>query len=180
MGKRYGDSGQDQALAVLKDLAASPHTAHHVAVKLARHFVADDPPPSLVARLEHAYLASDGHLGEVAASLVAAPEAWTPRADKFKQPYEFLVSSWRAAGVVPDDVTKIAPILTAMGQKPLSAPSPKGWSETAGDWCAPDAVMKRMAWSETLAAQSGGQRDPLVLADNALGARLTPAADPRR
>jgi uncharacterized protein (DUF1800 family) len=63
-----------------------------------------------------------------------------------------------------------------MGQRPYSAPSPKGWPEEAETWCAPDAVIKRMAWSEDFAAKATGQQDPTVLADNALGARLTPAA----
>ncbi|MHB8528692.1 MAG: DUF1800 domain-containing protein [Caulobacteraceae bacterium] len=176
MGRRYPEGGQEQALAVMKDLAASPHTAHHLSVKLARHFVADDPPPRLVARLRASYLASRGDLGEVARTLVRSPEAWDPAAEKFKRPYEFMVSAWRAAGVAPDDIAKVAPVMTAMGQKPFSAPSPKGWSEAAQDWCAPDAVIKRMAWSEALAGAAAGGRDPMVLAEGALGARLGAAA----
>jgi uncharacterized protein (DUF1800 family) len=174
MGRRYPQDGESQARAVMKDLATSPHTARHLAVKLARHFVADAPPPTLVAGLERRYLASGGDLGEVARTLVSAPEAWSPDAVKFKTPYEFLVSSWRAAAVAPADVVQIAPILTGMGQKPFSAPSPKGWPEEAEVWCAPDAVIKRMAWAQSLAAQSLNGRDPLELARDALGARLTP------
>jgi uncharacterized protein (DUF1800 family) len=174
MGKRYAEGGQDQALEVMKDLAASPHTAHHLAVKLARHFVADDPPPSLSAKLEHSFLRSGGDLAEVAKTLVAAPEAWSPEARKFKTPYEFLVSSWRAAGSEPAALPEVAPILNAMGQKPFSAPSPKGWPEEAEVWCAPDAVIKRMAWAQNLAAQVLAGRDPSMLAKDALGARLTP------
>jgi uncharacterized protein (DUF1800 family) len=66
--------------------------------------------------------------------------------------------------------------MTTMGQRPFSAPSPKGWPEEAGAWCAPDAIVKRMAWSESFAAKSIGQSEPTVLAENALGARLTPLA----
>jgi uncharacterized protein (DUF1800 family) len=174
MGKTYAQDGVQQARAVMKDLAASPHTAHHIAVKLARHFVADDPPPTLVARLERTYLGTGGDLGELAKTLVLSPEAWSPQAQKFKTPYEFMVSSWRAAGAAPDDVAQVAPILTGMGQKPFSAPSPKGWPEDAEVWCAPDAVIKRMAWSQALAAQALNGRDPVQLAHDALGARLTP------
>jgi uncharacterized protein (DUF1800 family) len=65
--------------------------------------------------------------------------------------------------------------MTTLGQRPYSAPSPKGWPEEAEAWCAPDAVIKRMAWSEDFAQKSVGDRDPKVLAQNALGARLTPA-----
>jgi uncharacterized protein (DUF1800 family) len=174
MGKTYDQDGVGQAVAVMKDLAASPHTAHHIAVKLARHFVADEPPPTLVARLQKIYLGTGGDLGELAKTLVLAPEAWSPQAQKFKTPYEFMVSSWRAADTAPDDVARVAPILNGMGQKPFSAPSPKGWPEEAEVWCAPDAVIKRMAWSQSLAAQALNGRDPVQLAHDALGARLTP------
>ena len=174
MGRQYGEDGQGQALAVMKDLAANPHTARHLAIKISRHFVADDPPPALTARLERTWLDTGGDLAAVARALVKSPQAWAPEPAKFKTPYEFMVSAWRASDTVPDDVTKVAPVLNAMGQKAFSAPSPKGWPEEAQAWCAPDAVIKRMAWSEALADQAIGQRDPGELASNALGARLSP------
>ena len=77
---------------------------------------------------------------------------------------------------MPDNQDAVARILTVMGQKPFSAPSPKGWPEEAETWCAPDAVVKRMAWSEDFAAKAANQQDPMQLADNALGARLSPTA----
>ncbi|MCW5759861.1 MAG: DUF1800 domain-containing protein, partial [Phenylobacterium sp.] len=76
MGKRYAAGGKEQAGAILADLAAAPQTARFVCTKIARHFVADDPPPALVARLEKAWLASGGDLARVAEALVDAPEAW--------------------------------------------------------------------------------------------------------
>jgi uncharacterized protein (DUF1800 family) len=174
MGKRYAEGGMDQALAVMKDLAASPHTASHIAVKLARHFVADDPPSALVAKLQRSYLGTGGDLAQLAKTLVTAQEAWSPDAQKFKTPYEFVVSSWRAADITPQTLPDIGPILNSLGQKPFSAPSPKGWAEEGEVWCAPDAVIKRMAWAQSLAAKSLNGRDPSQLADDALGARLTP------
>ena len=176
MGKTYAQAGAEQALAVMKDLAASPHTAHHVSLKLARHFVADDPPPALVARLQRTFQGTRGDLAEVARTLVLAPEAWAPEAQKFKTPYEFLVSAWRAAGLSPGALPQLG-VLNALGQKPFSAPSPKGWPEEAEVWCAPDAVIKRMAWAQNLAAQSLNGRDPVQMASDALGARLTPLVD---
>lgn len=173
MGRRYADGGQEQARAVIKTLAASPHTARHLATRIAQHFVADDPPPTLIDKLAGAYLASDGQLGLVAQALIRAPETWAPAAMKFKTPYEFLVSSWRATGVEPQDISTIAPVLTAMGQKPFNAPSPKGWAEEGPAWCAPDAVIKRMTWSEAFAASAVADHDPVVLARASLGARLT-------
>src|SRR5947209_18650501 len=57
MGRRYGQSGDEQARAILLDLAANPATAKHIATKLTRHFAGDEPPPALVDRLTRAYLA---------------------------------------------------------------------------------------------------------------------------
>ena len=176
MGKVYAEGGEDQGLAILKDLAASPHTARHIADKLARHFVADTPPVALVERLQRAYLSSNGDLCVVARALVEAPEAWTETAAKFKTPSEFLISAWRSVGAVPDDTQAVTRWLTFMGQKPGAPPSPKGWPDEAQVWCAPDALVKRMNWSEAFAATAIGDRDPVQVAQNALGARLTPAA----
>jgi uncharacterized protein (DUF1800 family) len=175
LGERYAEGGRDQAQAVLRDLAAKPAAARFVCGKIARHFVADDPPPALTARLEQAWTASGGDLARVAEALIAAPEAWAPTPTKFKTPYDFVISSLRAAAVVPQSVDEIAPILTALGQKPFSAPSPKGWPEEADAWVAPDAVIKRMQFAQAFAAVAVQGRDPGALAAEALGARLTPA-----
>ena len=78
------------------------------------------------------------------------------------------------ADIAPQTLPDIGQILNSLGQKPFSAPSPKGWPEEAEVWCAPDAVIKRMAWAQNVAAQSLNGRDPNQLADDALGARLTP------
>jgi len=175
LGKTYAQDGIAQGGAVLHDLAAHPATAHHLATKIARHFVADNPPPSLVARLEQTYLQSDGRLDQVAYALIEAPEAWAPQQTKFKTPYEFLVSGYRAIGAAPQDFTKFGPVLTGLGQQPFNAPSPKGWPEEAQAWAAPDAIVKRMSWSEAfsqVAAPVSAQ--PMQIAQNSLGAQLTP------
>jgi uncharacterized protein (DUF1800 family) len=174
MGVRYDQHGKQQLNAILTDLAAKPQTARFVCTKIARHFVADDPPPALVARLQDAWMSSRGDLGHVAETLVSAPEAWDPRPQKFKTPYEFIVSSFRAAGGQPQTFQQFGPILTALGQKPFSAPSPKGWPEDAQSWAAPDAIVKRMQFAQAFSANAVRDRDPKALAADALGERLTP------
>jgi len=174
MGVRYDQHGKAQTSAILSDLAAKPQTARFVCTKIARHFVADDPPPALVARLEAAWTGSRGDLAKVAEALVSAPEAWNPRPEKFKTPYEFVVSSYRAAGAEPQGFQALAPILTSLGQKPFSAPSPKGWPEDAQSWAAPDAIVKRMQFAQAFSGGAVRDRDPKVLAAEALGERLSP------
>ena len=173
MGVRYASGGKEQTNAILTDLAAKPQTARFVCTKIARHFVADDPPPALVARLEAAWTASRGDLGKVAEALIAAPEAWDPRPTKFKAPYEFVVSSYRAAGAQPTAFERLAPILTSLGQKPFSPASPKGWAEDAESWAAPDAIVKRMQFAQMFSGVAVRDRDPNALAANALGGRLS-------
>ena len=74
LGKLYAASGAEQGRAVLADLARHPATAHHIAQKLACHFVADDPPPTLVAKLAKTFTDTDGDLKEVGKTLVTADE----------------------------------------------------------------------------------------------------------
>jgi uncharacterized protein (DUF1800 family) len=179
MGRVYPEGEEDQARAILHDLADHPATANHIAQKLARHFVADNPPAPLVARLQANYIKTGGRLDALAQTLIDSPEAWTPDAAKFKTPYEFLISTWRATGQAPDlsAPQKFVGSLSVMGQRPFSADSPKGWSDEASDWASSDGVVKRLAWAEQAAAVMSGQSlDPNDTAKAALGARLTPAA----
>ncbi|MDE2357280.1 MAG: DUF1800 family protein [Alphaproteobacteria bacterium] len=181
LGRRYAENGFFQAREVLHDLAANPHTAQHLATKIARHFVSDTPPESLVTQLRAAYLSTGGNLGEVARTLVLARETWDPEPAKFKTPYEFLVSSARLGGGFGVRPGRLGPTLAALGQRPFAAPSPKGWPDEASAWADGDALVKRMSWSEAFAARTYGAfatdaRDPLTLADAALGPRLSPAA----
>jgi uncharacterized protein (DUF1800 family) len=125
-----------------------------------------------VEHLTRAWMTSGGQLDVVARALVEAPESWAPAEDKFKTPYEFIVSAYRAVGAEPDDIRKIAPVLTSLGQKPFSAPSPKGWPEETGDWAAPDAVIKRLEYAKAFGAKAGPLVDPVAIADGALGPRL--------
>ena len=176
MGRRYAQVGAAQARAILADLANNPHTADHISRKIAAHFVADDPPLQLVARLREAWIDSHGDLAVVAVALVDAPESWSPQPAKFKRPYEFLVSSYRALGALPVDADKeVIQPLTQLGERPMAAPQPNGWSEQVADWAAPDAVVKRLNWSARLAAaKAPGVGSPVQVADAALGSRLTP------
>jgi len=177
MGKTYPAGDALQAGAILADLAAHPATARHLSRKIARHFVADEPAPALVARLEQAWLGSRGDLAVVARALVEAPEAWEPAPAKFKTPYEFLISSWRAIGGQPGAIEHLAQPLNALGQRPYSPPSPKGWDDIAAPWAAPDALIKRMTWTEGFSAVVAGELDPDAVARGALGARLSPTVE---
>lgn len=171
MGRRYSQDGVGQGETILRDLANHPATARRLARRIAVHFVADDPPVSLIDRLEAAWSGSRGDLGAVALALIAAPEAWDPAPTKIKTPYEFIVSTHRALGYPPQRIQPLQQALTAMGQPPFSAPSPEGWPDTAADWAGPDALVKRLDWARAVADLTG-MFDPNAVALGALGPRL--------
>jgi uncharacterized protein (DUF1800 family) len=174
LGRRYPAGGVEQAEAVLRDLAAHPSTARFVAYKLARHFVADDPPADLVKRLSSIFLETDGSLAALHQGLVDSPQAWLPTPAKVKRPDEYLVSSLRALGVneLPGPALQVAS--RAMGQRQFYAPSPQGWDDQASAWLTPDALLKRLEWADA-AAHRIAARDVRLLATDVLGPQLSEA-----
>ncbi|MDP3762021.1 MAG: DUF1800 domain-containing protein [Ramlibacter sp.] len=155
LGRGYADGGEQQARAIIHDLATSPATARHIATKLARHFVADDPPPALVQRLADTFGRTGGDLPSVYRELIAAREAWQPTAAKFKTPWEWAVSSLRALGrreVPPMQATNL---MNQLGQPVWRPGSPAGYDDIAGRWAAPDALLRRVEVAQRIAAQVG-------------------------
>jgi uncharacterized protein (DUF1800 family) len=85
LGRSWPESGE-RAETVVRWLADHPATASHMARKLARHFEADDPSPSLVERLRAAWRDGGGDLRLVAEALVTAPEMWRASSASSRRP----------------------------------------------------------------------------------------------
>ncbi|OUL98760.1 DUF1800 domain-containing protein [Variovorax sp. JS1663] len=168
LGRRYAQPGEQQAGAILADLAAAPATARHIATKLARHFVADDPPPALVDRLAVAFQRSGGDLPSVYRVLVDAPESWTGTGRKFKTPWDWTVSSMRALGRRELKSTQAAALLAQLGQPVWRPGSPAGYDDIAASWAAPDALVRRVELAQRIASQAGDAIDPRQLAPRLL------------
>ena len=176
IGRSYAE-GPQALRQVLHDLAYHPATARFVATKLARHFVADDPPATLVDRLADVYQRHDTQLAPVYRALIASPEAWRPQAAKLKTPEEFVVSSVRMLSIDPRFFERgnaqSAAAVGTLGQRLQAAPSPAGWSDRADDWLGPDAVWKRIEWATRTADRLGGSVDARSLAVRSLGPLLS-------
>lgn len=176
LGHTYAQDGMAQGEAVLRDLAVHPATATHIATKLARHFIADDPPPDTLERIARAFRDSDGDLPVVHATLVECREAWQSPLTKLKTPVEYLVSCLRALPAAREvDSRALLLALHEMGQRPFSAPSPQGWPDTAQAWAGADGLWKRIEWAGILAARAGSEKDPLELARASYGEALSEA-----
>jgi uncharacterized protein (DUF1800 family) len=166
--------GPDGLAQVLTMLARHPATAEFVATKLARHFVADDPPRALVDRLVQGYRRSDGDLPTVYRALIDAPEAWQAAPAKLKSPEELVVSTARVLKLGPRAFERQADGGVALlGQRVQAAPSPAGWPDAAEEWLGPDAVWKRVEWVTRVAERVGRQADARRLASASFGPALS-------
>jgi uncharacterized protein (DUF1800 family) len=166
IGKSYPDGGLEQGRAVLAALARHPATAKHVATKLARHFVADEPPPALVDQLAKRFLATQGDLKEVGKALVAAPEAWEAPRAKLKRPGEWVVAALRAVGVTPAEIGPVMQAHNLLGE-PLWRPSaPKGFADETAPWL--DGLAQRLDIANQFARRFGADADPREVFEEAL------------
>lgn len=163
LGKTYGQAGLAQGEAALADLARHPSTANFIAAKFVRHFVADDPPPSLVARLRDIFLRTDGDLKALAMALVDSDEAWTAPLTKMRSPYDFLVASGRLLARVPEDPSRYLNGLNLLGQPLWSPAGPNGFPDTNAAWAAPEGMKLRLDIAAQIGSRLGNNIDPLDL-----------------
>lgn len=165
LGRRF-EEGPESQEAALRMLAAHPATHRHLALKLARHFVADEPPPGAVAALEETLRRTDGDLGAVHRRLVTLREAWENPAAKFRTPRDLVLAGGRALGLAQGQ-----PVLSGMGElgQPLwQARQPDGWPDRMEDWSGPEALMRRADWAYTFAGRLG-RADLAAASEAALG-----------
>jgi uncharacterized protein (DUF1800 family) len=166
IGKSYPDNDVEQGRAVLAALAQHPATAKHVATKLARHFVADEPPPALVERLTKRFLATQGDLKAVSKALLTSPEAWEAPRAKLKRPGEWIIGALRAVGVTPPEIGPVMQAHNLLGE-PLWRPSaPKGFADESAPWL--DGLTQRLDIANQFARRAGGEADPREVFEGAI------------
>jgi uncharacterized protein (DUF1800 family) len=171
MGKRYPDTGYDQGVAVLRDLASRPATARFIATKLARHFIADDPPARAVARIAAAFARTGGDLPTVYQTLIESPEPWEQPVAKYKSPADFIVSAFRGLEL---PVREKAPVglFQMLGQRIWAPGSPAGWPDRSPDWDGASDLLKRIEWADAVGQRIGPRRNAMELAPQLLGSVL--------
>jgi uncharacterized protein (DUF1800 family) len=168
--RHYSQSDQAQGRAVLNDLALLAPTARHIATKLARHFIADDPPPAAVAHIAKAFERSDGDLAQVYRALLACEEAWQTPLAKYKTPQDYLLSIYRGLQLPVADAPHSIAGFDVLGQRQFAPGSPAGWPDRSDDWDGASALMKRIEFADTVAQRLGGTRTVTELGPQLLGA----------
>ncbi|RZN08527.1 DUF1800 domain-containing protein [Bradyrhizobium genosp. SA-3] len=172
LGKHYEQDDVEQGRAVLRDLAAHPATATHVATKLARHFVADEPPPALVELMAKTFRDTDGDLKQVAIAMVSSDEAWRGPPSKLKRPGEWVIGMVRATGITQVDPVRFAGGQELLGEALWRPPAPKGYPDDEASWI--DGVGRRLDVANNFAERITGMADPQAIIEDVFASQIAP------
>jgi uncharacterized protein (DUF1800 family) len=154
LGTKIKENGEMEGRELLHMLAMRPATAQFLSRKLAIRFVSDDPPQALVDRIAKTYLASGGDIPSVLRTLFHSPEFWAAsdyRA-KVKTPLEFVVSAVRASNANVENIQPLMNALRQMGMPLYGCMPPTGYKWDASDWVSTGALVDRMNFALSLAA----------------------------
>jgi len=143
--------GKAEGEEALDILAKNPATARHIAFELAQYFVADEPPTPLVEHLAARFLATDGNIREVLSTLFVSREFWESYSQKYKTPYNFVISAVRAASVPVDNIRPLLDTMTRLGMPLFGCLTPDGYKNTEGAWLSPDTTARRINFATALA-----------------------------
>jgi uncharacterized protein (DUF1800 family) len=144
--------GMEDGLRVLDLLARHPSTARFIALKLARRFISDDPPPAIVNKAAETFRRSDGDLPTVLRALIDSPEFFSSAAHqaKVKKPVEFVASALRMTGAEVQISHQLLRYLGRMGEPLFLAQPPTGYPDVAASWTSPDMLLTRMNFATDL------------------------------
>jgi uncharacterized protein (DUF1800 family) len=150
-----GKSDGDQVLALL---AKHPSTARFIATKLARRFVADDPPKALVDRAARRFLETGGSIRDVVKTIVTSDEFFAADAyrAKVKSPFEFVASAVRSTGLDLPNAMPLVQAVRTLGMPLYGCQPPTGYADKAEAWVNSGALINRMNFAVSLT--SGGAR----------------------
>ena len=152
LGKKIKDGGIKDAEQVLDLLVKNQHTAHYISLQLAQHFVSDNPPEALVARMAKTFQKSKGDIRAVMTTMIYSPEFWSRAVlgAKVKTPFELVVSALRAVGADMDQPLQLAQWIGRIGQPLYQCLTPNGYSDKASAWVSTGALLNRMNFAVAL------------------------------
>src|SRR6266581_2998991 len=146
LGHKINAGGMRDGEEVLDLLARDPHTAHHLSLEIARHFVSDNPPDALVDRMTQTYESSDGDIRAVLHAMIYSPEFWSHDAyrAKIKTPFELVASAARAVGAEIDLPLALVQWTGRIGEPLYQCQPPTGYSDKADAWVNTGALLNRL------------------------------------
>jgi uncharacterized protein (DUF1800 family) len=150
-------SGEQEGVDAIRLLARHPATAQRISLRLAQFFVADKPPPALVAQLSQTFLTSQGDISAVMTTLLNASDFWAPANRLFKTPMDFACSALTATQSATNTDRRGLVLATGYlanaGQALHGWQTPDGYPFDAATWLAPEALTRRADFALALARQ---------------------------
>jgi uncharacterized protein (DUF1800 family) len=135
LGKRIpAGAGERDLDLLLEILCAHPATARHVAWKICRRLVADEPPGALVERAAAEFRATDLDIGALLRSVLLSEEFAASRAMKVKRPLHFVVGALRALAADTHAQPGLLAFLDRLGQPFFQHPTPDGYPDEPEPW----------------------------------------------
>ncbi|MGH8247532.1 MAG: DUF1800 domain-containing protein, partial [Gammaproteobacteria bacterium] len=118
--------GMDDGLKVIDLLARHPSTAKFISLKLARRFIGDEPPVSIVNKAAETFRRTDGDIPAVLRTIIDSPEFFSADAyrAKVKKPLEFVASALRVTGAETQVTHQLVRYLARMGEPLFLAQPP--------------------------------------------------------
>jgi uncharacterized protein (DUF1800 family) len=147
------NGGMQDGEQVLDLLANHPSCVHFICTKLARRFIADNPPESAVQAGVSAFQKSNGDLKATLGAILHSPEFKNSTTQKIKRPLEFVASSLRALQAEISDSKQVNTLLGIMGQPLFLWPAPNGFPDVSPAWINSGVLLAR--WNYSLALASG-------------------------
>lgn len=137
--------GIEEGLELVDFLAVHPSTARFISRKLARRFVSDNPPQSLVDGLTTTWLQSSGDIRTVMRYLLLSPEFMASAGQKFRRPLDYYVSLLRAYddALVWTNPGDLWWLLEWLGQVPFNWGPPNGYPDVTGAWLNTNMLLSR-------------------------------------
>lgn len=138
---------------VLDILATHPSTAKFIATKLARRFISDDPPQSVIDRATSVFLKTDGSIRETLRAIITSPEFFSPAAyrAKVRSPFEYVAAAIRATSAETDGDRPVLDFMSRMGQPLFGRITPDGYPDRGDQWLTSGAMVARLNFAAALA-----------------------------
>ena len=146
MGVTYEAEGRKQAEKAMRDICRRRATAEHIAFKLVRHFITDEPTKAMVEPVADAFHKSGGDLKKTALALISLPAAFEAPLTKVRTPYELSIAQFRALGARyrEDAMWLFYEPLRAMNNLAWERPAPDGYPDETFAWLDPDGMTIRL------------------------------------
>jgi uncharacterized protein (DUF1800 family) len=176
LGKKINAGGMKDGEKVIDMLVHHPSTARFISTKLARRFVSDNPPSSLISKMSQTFKSSGGDIRAVMKTMIYSPEFWSRDAYhvKIKTPFELVVSATRALGTDVDTPMPLVHWVARIGEPLYQCQPPTGYADRADTWVNTGALLNRLNYSLALAGNRvrGSRSDvPALLGSDSMDAK---------